>query len=87
MSEPTPRQVLYALVSAGFLIVVLVFVAGAALSGLSPIWWTVIVVVLVVVASLWMAKHWKRTGPVLAIAIGLFLLWMIGTLIVAVSRS
>ena len=87
MIEPTPRQVLYALVSAGLVIVVLVFVVGAALSGLAPAWWTVTVVGLVVVASIWMAMHWERTGPVLAIAIGLFVVWMIGTLVVAVSRS
>jgi hypothetical protein len=87
MSEPSPRQVLYALVSAGFVLVVLVFVVGAAISGLSPTWWTVTVAVLIAFASVWMARHWERTGPMLAIAIGLFLLWMIGTLIVAVSRS
>jgi hypothetical protein len=87
MSEPSPRQVLYALVSAGFVLVVLVFVVGAALSGLAPTWWTVTVAVLIAFAFAWMARHWERTGPMLAIAIGLFLLWMIGTLIVAVGRS
>jgi hypothetical protein len=30
-----------------------------------------------------MVFNWKRTGPVLLIAIGLFLIWMIGTLVVA----
>ncbi len=87
MSEPTTRQVLYALVSAGFVLVVLVFVVGAALSGLAPTWWTVTVLVLIALGTVWMAMHWKRTGPVLLIGIGLFVIWMIGTLFVAVSRT
>jgi hypothetical protein len=38
---------------------------------------------LVGVAGVWMAFRWRRTGPVLLVGIGLFLTWMIGTLVVA----
>lgn len=87
MSETTPRQVLYALVAAGFVLMVIVLAAGGALSGLTPAWWSVVLGVLVLTGGVWMAFNWKRTGPVLLVAIGLFLVWMIGTLAVAVSRS
>jgi hypothetical protein len=83
MSETTPRQVLYALVSVGFLLMVIVLVAGGAISGLTPAWWSVVLGVLVLTGGGWMVFNWKRTGPVLLVAIGLFLIWMIGTLVVA----
>jgi hypothetical protein len=83
MSETTPRQVLYALVAAGFVVMVIVLATGGALSGLSPTWWSVVLGVLVLTGGAWMAVNWKRTGPVLMIAIGLFLIWMVGTLVVA----
>jgi hypothetical protein len=83
MSETTPRQVLYALVSVGFLLMVVVLAAGGAISGLTPAWWSVVLGVLVLIGGGWMASNWKRTGPVLLVAIGLFLIWMIGTLVVA----
>jgi len=83
MSETTPRQVLYALVSVGFLLMVVVLAAGGAISGLTPTWWSVVLGVLVLTGGGWMVFNWKRTGPVLLIAIGLFLIWMIGTLVVA----
>lgn len=83
MTEPTPRQVLYALVAGGFLFVVAALVAGAAVSGLVPAWWTVVTGVAVVALSVWSALNWRRTAPVLLGAIGLFLVWAIGTLVVA----
>jgi len=83
VSEPTPRQVLYALVSGGFLLVVGALVTGAAVSGLVPIWWTVVMATVLAVASVWTAFNWRRTAIVLLDAIGLFLVWTIGTLIVA----
>ena len=83
MSEPTPRQVLYALVAGGFLIVVAVLVVGAAVAGLVPVLWTVALVVALVVAAVWTARNWRRTGPVLILAIGLFLVWTVGTLLLA----
>lgn len=82
MSEPTPRQVLYALVAAGFLIVVAVLTVGGAVSGLAPTWWTMVLAVLVLAAGFWTAFNWRRTGIVLLVAIGLFLTWMVGTLVV-----
>ncbi|MGA7097978.1 MAG: hypothetical protein WB245_10485 [Acidimicrobiia bacterium] len=83
MSEPTPRQVLYALVAGGFLVVVLVLVVGAAISGLVPVWWTVVAAVALVGASAWSALNWRRTAPVLALAMAFFLMWVVVTLLVA----
>ncbi len=83
MSETTPRQVLHGLVAAGFVLMVIVLAAGGAFSGLTPTWWSVVLGVLVLTGGVWMAFNWKRTGPVRLIAIGLFLIWMIGTLVVA----
>lgn len=81
MSEPTPRQVLYALVAGGFLVVVAVLVVGAAVAGLVPGWWTGVTGSAVVVAAAWSASNWRRTGAVLIISIGLLLVWTVGTLL------
>ena len=81
--EPTPRQVLYALVSAAFLLVVLVLTVGAAAAGLTPTWWTFTVLVALVIAAAWTAVSWRRTGPILIVSIGLLVIWAVGTLIVA----
>ncbi|MFZ0015136.1 MAG: hypothetical protein WAL25_13590 [Acidimicrobiia bacterium] len=83
MSEPTPRQVLYALVGAGFVLVVSILVVGAAVAGLVPAWWSGVMALLVIASGAWMARNWRRTGPVLIIAIGLFVVWTTGTLILA----
>lgn len=83
MSEPTPRQVLYALVAAGFLLVVGVLTIGAATAGLVPTWWTIMLVVLLLIATGWMAFNWRRTGIALVLAIGLFVVWTVGTLVLA----
>lgn len=83
MSETTPRQVLYALVAGGFLIVVLVLVVGAAIAGLVPNWWTVVMGLLIASIGAWSAINWKRTGPVLLLSISLFVIWTVGTLVVA----
>lgn len=83
MTEPTPRQVLYALVAGGFLLVVAGLVAGAAVSGLVPTWWTVATGATVALVSIWSAANWRRTARVLLGAIGIFLLWTVGTLILA----
>jgi hypothetical protein len=82
VSEPSPRQVLYALVAAGFLVTVAVLVIGAALADLVPVWWTVVTAVLVLAVATLSALNWKRTWPVLLGSIGLFALWAVGTLIV-----
>lgn len=83
MSEPTPRQVLYALVAGGFLLVVAVLVVGAAIAGLVPVWWTLVMAIALVGFSAWGAFNWKRTWPLLLGSIGLFVLWTVVTLIVA----
>ena len=83
MSETTPRQVLYALVAAGFLLVVAILTIGAAAAGLVPIWWTTSLGAALLVAGIWIALRWRRTGPVLIVAIGLFVVWTVGTLALA----
>lgn len=83
MSEPTPRQVLYALVGGGFVMVVVVLVIGAAAAGIVPTWWSATLALLVAIAVTWMAQNWRRTAEVLSIGIGLFVIWLVGTLILA----
>ncbi|MGH8914498.1 MAG: hypothetical protein ACRDZM_08295 [Acidimicrobiia bacterium] len=83
MSEPTPRQVLYAMVAGGFLLVVAALVVGAALSGLVPMWWTLASGAGLSVLTVWSVLNWRRTAPVLLGAIGLFMIWAVGTLIVS----
>lgn len=83
MSEPTPRQVLYALVAGGFLLVVIVLVIGGAAAGVVPTWWSGTLALLIAIASTWIAQNWRRTAQVLIIGIGLFVVWMVGTLVLA----
>ena len=82
-SEPSPRQVLYALVSGGFLVVVAILTIGAAVAGLVPQWWSWTLVAVIVASAAWMTRNWRRTRSILVLAIGLFLIWMIGPLIAA----
>lgn len=81
MSEPTPRQVLYALVAAGFLVVVAVLTIGAGSAGLVPTWWTITVSVLVLGGAVWAVFNWRLTASFLVFAIGLFVVWTVGTLL------
>lgn len=83
MTEPTPRQVLYALVAAGFVLVVAVLVIAGASAGITPTWWSASLAMMIAVAAIWMARNWRRTAGMLSIAIGLFVVWMVGTLILA----
>ncbi|MGB7861436.1 MAG: hypothetical protein WBM90_13145 [Acidimicrobiia bacterium] len=83
MSDPTPRQVLYALVAAGFLGVVLILVVGSAVAGLSPVWWTWVMSLVLVGEGVWLTFNWRRTGPALLMAIFTLVLWTVGTLLVA----
>jgi hypothetical protein len=69
------------LVAAGFIAVVAVLVAGAAVAGLVPTWWTIVTSLAVVATTLWVALRWRKTAPVLAASIGLLICWVIGTLI------
>lgn len=81
---PTPRQVLYALVAGGFVVVVVILTIGAAASGLVPMWWSATLALLIAVTASWIGANWRRTAIVLALAIGLFIVWMVGTLLLAV---
>ncbi len=83
MSEPTPRQVLYALVAGAFLLVVAVLTAAAAAARLVPLWWTVVSFALLAGSGVWMAFNWRRTATVLLLSISLFIGWTVGTLILS----
>ncbi|HEY6635377.1 MAG TPA: hypothetical protein VI141_07155, partial [Acidimicrobiia bacterium] len=65
-------------------VVVAILTIGAASAGLVPTWWTAVLAVSIVVIGVLMARNWRRTGPVLAGGIGLFVVWTVGTLILAV---
>lgn len=80
--QPTPRQVLYALVAGGFFLVVLVLAGAAAAAGLVPTWWSVSVGVVWLLAVLMSVARWRKTGTVLGLSIGLFIVWTVGTLVV-----
>lgn len=80
---PTPRQVLYAVVSGGFLLVVTILTVGAATARIVPGWWSISMAVLLVVGGISMAVMWRRTALVLGLGIGIFLIWMMGTLVVS----
>jgi hypothetical protein len=84
MSEPSPRQVLYALVAAGFVVVVIILTIGGAAAGLVPTWWSASLALAISISGTWIAQNWRRTATVLITAIGLFVVWLIGTLILAV---
>lgn len=81
--EPTPRQVLYALVAGGFLVIVAVLTVGGATAGLVPTWWSGSLALGVAVGGVWSAQNWRNTVAVLSVAIGLFIIWLIGTLALA----
>lgn len=83
MSQPSPRQVIYALVAGGLVLMVIVLTVGGAAAGVVPGWWSAAMALLVAIAATWIGQSWRRTGEVLAVGIGLFLIWMIGTLLTA----
>lgn len=82
MSETTPRQVLYGLVAGGFVVVVIVLTIGGAASGIVPMWWSAVMALAIMLAISWITANWRSTGSTLGVGIGLFLLWMVGTLLV-----
>jgi hypothetical protein len=84
VSEPSPRQVLYALVAAGFLAVVAILIVGAAIAGLVPPWWSMVMAAGLVLIGIWSGLNWRETAPVLLVSIGYLVIWMIGTLILAI---
>ena len=76
------RQVLYALVGGGFLVVVAILIAGAASAGIVPPGWTAVTTVTWVGVMAVVAVDWRNTRRVLLMTIMLFLGWTVGTLIV-----
>lgn len=83
MSEASPRQVLYALVAGGFVFVAAVLTIGAAAAGIVPAWWSATLASTIALAGTWVARNWRSTVPVLLVAIGVFVLWLVGTVILA----
>lgn len=81
--EASPRQVLYALVAAGFVVVVAILTIGGAAAGLVPIWWSAVLALGIVAVGSWVASNWRHTASVLVSAIGLFVVWLVGTLVLA----
>lgn len=76
--EIAGRQVLYALVAAAFHVVVGVLVVFGA--GVFPQWWTATVGVAWSIILVVGISRWRRTGLVLGLTIGLFVVWAVGTL-------
>lgn len=81
---PTERQVLYALVSGGFVVVAAVFVAGAAIGGLVPVWWSLVGSVATLAVAVFAMVRWRSTRSVLIASVGLLIAWVVGTLVVLV---
>lgn len=81
MSEPTERQVLYALVSAAWFVVVAVLAVVAAVVGLSPVAWSIAFVVIWLAAAGIGSYHWRRTSRLLALSLLVFVVWAAGTLL------
>ncbi|MDX1447438.1 MAG: hypothetical protein R3246_00110 [Acidimicrobiia bacterium] len=78
---PSERQVLYALVAAGWLIVVGVLAGVAAALEVSPTAWTVTFAVLWLAAVVESVRSWRRTGRLLSVALVAFVVWVAGTLL------
>ncbi len=74
---------LYALVAAGFVVIVLVLTIAGAASGVVPGWWSVALGIVLLIGATWMAGNWRKTGATLVIAIGTFVVWLVGTVILA----
>lgn len=81
MTEPTERQVLYALVSAAWFAVVATLAVVAAVVGLSPPTWSVVFAVGWVVSAALGFRQWRRTGRLVVVSVLLFVAWTVGTLL------
>lgn len=81
MTEPTERQVLYVMVAGAWLLVVGVLAVVAWRTGLSPLGWSVAFAVLWLAALGVGIRMWRRTGRVLLLSLGVFVVWVIGTLV------
>jgi hypothetical protein len=81
LSEPTERQVLYALVAAGFLAVVGGLTIVSWTTGLSPTLWLAVMSAIWVAAVGYCTVRWRQTGRVLFVSIATFVVWAVGTLV------
>jgi hypothetical protein len=79
VEEPTPRQVLYAMVAGAFHVVVGILAVASA--GLAPAWWTVAVGLGWAILALVIVWKWRRTGLVLGMSIFGFIVWTAGAAI------
>jgi len=79
-TEPSPRQVLYALVGAGLHVVVAVLIVGAV--ALVPGWWTATTGVLWMAIAVVTVRRWRSTRLVLGLTVGFFVAWVVVTLAV-----
>ena len=84
LPPPTERQVLYALVSGGFVVVAAVLVAGAAIGGLVPVWWSLVGSISTLGVAVFAMTRWRSTRSVLLASVGLLVAWVAGTLVVLV---
>jgi len=81
VTEPTERQVLYALVSAAWFVVVAALGVVAAVVGLSPPAWSVVFAVGWVVSAVLGFRLWRRTGRLVLLSVSVFVVWTVGTLL------
>lgn len=76
MPEPTPRQLLYAVVAGGFHLVVGVLAIASV--PLAPTWWTIVVAIVWLAAALVIGLNWRRTALALALSLAGFAAWTVG---------
>lgn len=67
------------MVAAGFHFVVAVLIAGSA--RLAPGWWTAVCAIGWLVIAAVVARRWRRTGLVLGLTLGGFIIWTAGAAI------
>lgn len=81
MTEPTERQVLYAIVAAAWFAVVAVLAIVAGYVGVSPTGWSVTFGIGWVAAASVAIRQWRRTGRLLMLSLAVFVVWTAGTLL------
>lgn len=79
--QPTERQVLYALVAGGWLVIVAVLAGVAAVVGVSPVAWTIGFAFVWALAVAVALRAWRSTGRLLLVSVGVFVIWAVGTLL------
>ena len=64
-----------------FVLVVAALTIGAATAGLVPTWWSVTMATSIAATGIWLGINWRKTAAALLVAIGLFVVWTVGTLV------